>query len=199
MNYKEENKKTYNSHAEEFEERTKNYLRKHIFNDVTLFLKSLPGKRILDLGSGPGRDSLFFKEKGFEPLCYDFSPEMIKRCEEKSLVGKVGEIEKMNFPDDSFDGVWAYTSLLHIPEEEFTIALKKVNKSLVKKGVFYIGMKEGKNKILENERYSDDTRTSWYYTNEELIEMLKPHFDIFNFSKVELENTYLNYLCRKKH
>ena len=59
--YKEVNRIVYNRIAAEYEEYTKDYL-KYISEDIKLFLENLSGKRILDLGSGPGRDAAFFKE-----------------------------------------------------------------------------------------------------------------------------------------
>lgn len=83
MEYKEANKDAYDSYAGEFEERTKNYIEEHILEDAELFISNLSGRRILDLGSGPGRDALFFRGKGLSPLCVDISPAMIWRCIEK--------------------------------------------------------------------------------------------------------------------
>lgn len=42
------------------------------------FLKHLrPGSKVLDAGCGSGRDSLFFKNQGFQVTAFDASKEMV--------------------------------------------------------------------------------------------------------------------------
>ena len=83
----------YNKYALDFEERTRDY----IVDGRELFIKNLNGKDVLDLGCGPGRDSLFFKNQGFNPFCIDISPVIIKMCKEKGLDAKIGDFEKWSF------------------------------------------------------------------------------------------------------
>jgi ubiquinone/menaquinone biosynthesis C-methylase UbiE len=49
----------------------------------------------------------------------------------------------MKLEDNSFDGVWAYTSLLHISKEEISEVIAKINLTLKPNGIFLIGMIEG--------------------------------------------------------
>ncbi|MBI2508356.1 class I SAM-dependent methyltransferase [Candidatus Woesearchaeota archaeon] len=197
--YKEVNRIVYGKHAGQFKEFTKDYL-EYILEDANLFLDSLNGKKILDLGSGPGRDSLFFKESCFNPVCLDISKEMIKLCRKKSLAAVVGDLENLCFKDNSFNGVWAYTSLLHSPKEKFNYNLSQVIRSLKSGGVFYLGMKEGNFEgFLESDKYPGIKRFFSLYRDEELSEILSQYFEIFHKSRVKLEKaTFLNYLCRPK-
>ena len=199
MDYKEANQGVYDRHANDFENDTKDYLREHILQDAELFLAGLPGKDILDLGSGPGRDSAFFKEKGFNPLCFDLSPEMIKLCQDKGLSAKVGDLESMPFQNNSFDGVWAYTSLLHMPKEKLSYVLRKINEILRQKGRFYLGMREGDFEgWRDGGRYPGERRFMALYNDKELRKALSGHFGIIHHSRIELKNAaYLNYLCKK--
>jgi SAM-dependent methyltransferase len=63
--------------------------------------------RILDVGCGAGRHSLYLQEKGFDVTGIDNSPGAISVCRQrglkKALVRSVGEIEK--FKADSFDTI----------------------------------------------------------------------------------------------
>ncbi len=127
MNYKKENKDAYDSYAKKFEDLTEDYLLKYILEDAKLFIANLPGEDILDLGSGPGRDSLYFKQNGLNPLCLDISSEMVNLCLQKGLRAEVGDLENLSFNDNYFDGVWAYTSLLHVPKNVFPVVLDKIN------------------------------------------------------------------------
>ena len=141
--YKEITKSYYNKCALEYEEKTKNFVKNYIFNEINLFLQSLTGKKILDLGSGPGRNSLYFKEKGFEPVCIDISEEMIKLCKEKGLNAQTMDIENLEFDDNSFDGIWAYLSLFHLPKNNLVKVLYKIKKIIKEKGIFFVSVKEG--------------------------------------------------------
>lgn len=180
----------------DFEERTRSY----IADGRELFIENLRGKEVLDLGSGPGRDSLFFKNQGFNPLCIDISPEMIKLCRKKGLDAKTGDFEKLRFEENSFDGVWAYTSLLHVPKRKFPQVIEKIRLILRDEGIFYLGMKEGDFEgFAFEERYSGMPRFIAFYEDEKLRKILSKGFDIIYDSEVKLENrTYLNYLCRKR-
>ena len=200
MNHKEVNRQVYDRYAQEFQQITQSYLTKHILKDVKLFMSSLKGKRILDLGSGPGRDSQFFKEKGLNPLCLDISPEMIKLCQEKGLEAQVGDLEKLPFEDSSFDGVWAYTSLLHVPKNKFGEILTKINNILTPQGIFYLGMKEGDFEgMVKSEKYGESERFFSLYRDSELRKILSQSFSITHSSRVELgEAVFLNYLCKNK-
>lgn len=176
MNYKKEHIHSYDAIALNYEAQTNSFLNNYLLADIQLFLTSLPGKNILDLGSGPGRDSLYFKEQGYSPLCIDISPVMIHLCKEKKLSAQIMDFEQMNFEHNSFDGVWAYTSLLHTPKKNIDSVLKNISLLLKPQGSFFIGMKEGFGEgIISNER---GNRFFANYKKDELENKLTPHFHV---------------------
>ena len=169
MNYKELNRGVYDSHAEEFEKKRAGYIEKYILEDAEEFVDSLPGKRVLDLGSGPGRDSVFLINYGIHTTCLDISQEMIRLCREKGLVSLVGDLENLPFPNNTFHGIWAYASLLHVPKRNFPIVLKNLNGLLKNQGTMYIGMKEGNSEgIIKSEKYGGKERFFALYEEKEL-------------------------------
>jgi len=95
------------------------YIKDYISDVVDFFLGKLSGERILDLGSGPGEGSQYFKDKGFKAVSLDISKSMVGMCSEKDLEVVQGDYENIPFRGRSFDGVWAYTSLLHVPKTIF--------------------------------------------------------------------------------
>jgi len=199
MDYREANQESYDRYADIFEQSSKDYLRTHILGDAAMFIDLLPGKEVLDLGSGPGRDSAFFREQGLVPLCFDMSPEMLKLCERKGLATMQGDLENLPFGANSFDGVWAYTSLLHMPKANLPPVLAKIGEILRPRGVFYLGMKEGDFEgFKESDRYPGTKRFFAYYTDEQLRTQLSPLFRIVHDSKIVLgDATFLNYLYEK--
>jgi len=62
--------------------------------------------RVLDIGCGAGRHSLYLQEKGFDVLGIDISPLAIKVCKLRGLKkAEVMSIEEVNFKPDSFDTI----------------------------------------------------------------------------------------------
>ena len=45
---------------------------------------------------------------------------------------------------ETFDGIWAYTSLLHVPKSEIEKPLLEIRRVLKNDGIFGLGMIEGK-------------------------------------------------------
>ncbi len=200
MNEAQETKALYDKYATEYKEKTLDYIEKYIKEDFDLFLQNLKGKKILDLGSGPGRDSIKFKQQSFHPVCIDISKAMVELCKNKGLEAYEMDMKNLDFEDASFDGVWAYTSLLHFPKSKIKNVLKKIYDILKIEGIFYLGMKAGNSEgFEENKRYPNHKRYFSLYTKEE-IEKLLTNFESLHFSKVEIDSNhiYMNFLCRKK-
>jgi SAM-dependent methyltransferase len=62
--------------------------------------------RVLDVGCGAGRHSLYLQKKGFNVLGIDISPLAIKVCKLRGLKkSRVMPIEAANFKPDSFDTI----------------------------------------------------------------------------------------------
>ncbi len=108
------------------------------------FLKYLPAEAtIMDLGSGSGRDSLYFLKRGFKVVPVDGSQEM---CEKTSkLIGYKAQnvtFQKLNY-ENCFDGVWACASLLHVSILELPDVLNRIARALKTNGVLYASWKHG--------------------------------------------------------
>jgi len=62
--------------------------------------------RVLDIGSGAGRHSLYLQKKGFDVLGIDNSPLAVKICKLRGLKkAKVMSIENVDFKPNSFDTI----------------------------------------------------------------------------------------------
>jgi len=62
--------------------------------------------RVLDIGCGAGRHSLYLQEKGHDVLGIDVSPLAIEVCKHRGLKKtKIDSIDDMSFPSNSFDTV----------------------------------------------------------------------------------------------
>lgn len=141
----------YNKNAKDFFEGT-------AYVDMTAnykdFLANLPqGAKILDAGCGSGRDSLSFKKLGYEVVAMDGSIEMCKLASEYIEQDVVHmQFQEIDFPC-IFDGIWAASSLLHVPSHEIEMVLIKLKASLKENGVFYASFKKGDFEGERNGRY----------------------------------------------
>jgi ubiquinone/menaquinone biosynthesis C-methylase UbiE len=143
---------------------------------LTKFISFLKGKKILDAGCGPGRDTESFLEDGFDVVGVDISKKMIEEAKKNVPKGKfkVMDFREMKFKDKEFDGVWAMASLVHIDKRNMPKVLKEFNRVLNEKGALFIRLKEGKGKVEINEsKYGgDDGRTQYLHDQEKMIEYL---------------------------
>ncbi len=125
---------------------------------IKSFSNSIQGKKVLDLGCGPGHDSYIFADLGFEVTGMDYSNEMIRRAKDfKQFANQpkfvVGDMRKLSdyFSEDSFDAIWASASLLHIQLEDTSQVLEGMTNIAKNEAVVYIGLKGGSGTVLVDE------------------------------------------------
>lgn len=120
-----------------------------------------PGNMILDLGSGSGRDSKYFHDRGYEVVAIDPSLAMCSATKKYAGVEvincKANEIEWVDY----FDGIWASASLLHVPYAEMKATLYTVMRALKPNGIMYFSVKKGQTQRLDEGRlYTDYSENS---------------------------------------
>lgn len=121
------------------------------------FASMLPaGGRILDLGCGSGRDSLAFLKAGFEVDAVDGSERMVEAARRLTGLPVVHALFEEYEPDGLYDGVWACSSLLHVPAEDLSCLIEKYSKALKPDGVFYLSFKLGDYEGMRNGRWFTD-------------------------------------------
>mgnify|MGYP000641173120 CR=1 FL=1 len=169
-----------------------------------IFIENLKGKKVLDLGCGPGRDAKYLSEKGFSvvgvDLCERFL-EMARLNAPKAEFRKM-DLRNISFPESSFDGVWAAASILHIPKKEAISAIKEMAKILKQGGVIYISLLKGR-----GEKYTElefgNGRFFAYYEKEEIERLLAENgFEIIETypspGEVNVVMEWLNIFAVKK-
>jgi SAM-dependent methyltransferase len=121
------------------------------------FAAKLPAHgRILDLGCGSGRDSLAFKNLGFMVDAIDGSTEMVKAASELTGLPVVQALFDEYEPHKLYDGIWACSSLLHVPADALISLISKYAASLKLGGVFYLSFKLGTWEGMRNGRWFTD-------------------------------------------
>ncbi len=125
-------------------------------NIYDLFLNYVkPKSKIIDLGFGSGRDSIYFISKGFDVLSVDPVLEFINRGKElglKTILGTIGDVKENNY----YDGIFACASLLHVNETDLYNTFIEISNKLVKDGILYCSFKYGDFSGDRNGRYFID-------------------------------------------
>ena len=149
-------------------------------------LRGCGAAALLEVGAGPGRDSLFFREAGLEVTAVDLSPEMVRLCRAKGLKALEMDAARLHFPDGSFDAVYAMNSLLHIPKAELPDVLAEIRRVLKPGGLFYMGVYGGQDTegIWENDAYVPK-RFFAMYPDDAMRRVVKGFFEVAYFGVVE--------------
>ena len=122
-----------------------------------MFLVGLKeGASILDFGCGSGRDTRYFLQQGYSVTALDGSAELCRIAEEKTGIPVI----QMDFNDfdeqDQYDGIWACSSILHLPKQELKNVLIHMEKALHNEGIIYTSFKYGDYSGMRNGRYFTD-------------------------------------------
>jgi len=146
---------------------------------------------LLEIGAGPGHDSLFFKEQGLVVTATDLSPEMVRLCREKGLQAYVRDFYKLGFPPESFDAVWAINCLLHVPSLDLPGVLAGIREALAPGGLFFYGVYGGMDQegIWETDRQRP-RRWFTFYSDRALKAAVRPYFELISFETIDLPHEF---------
>lgn len=128
------------------------------------------GGRVLDLGCGSGRDSLAFLKAGFDVDAIDGSKQMVEAAKSLTGLDVVQALFDEYEPDGLYDGIWACSSLLHVPSDELPSLIEKYSKALKPSGIFYLSFKLGDYEGMRNGRWFTDLTEESF---RELIDKIK--------------------------
>ena len=109
------------------------------------YLRSNKGKTVLDLGSGPGVNAGYMASKGFQVVGIDISEKMVELAKKRypHVEFRLGDMTKLTFPADSFDGILASYSLIHLTKDVVAFVLAKLYEILRPGGLIYISIQSG--------------------------------------------------------
>lgn len=144
----------YNNYADEFYKNTVNV--EFVTTQEHFLAKLKNGSNILDFGCGSGRDTRFFLEQGYSVEAVDGSKELCKlACKYTGI-----EVKNMLFEElsevEKYDGIWACSSILHLPLGELADVMKKMAIALKEDGIIYTSFKYGNFEGERNGRYFTD-------------------------------------------
>jgi len=174
MDFKKTVKEGYDAIANRYvAERTRDSEDVRLLGD---FIKRLPAHaRVLDAGCGAGIPISQRLSEQFHVTGVDFSEAQIRLARKNvpSAEFLCEDMTKLNFPENSFDGITSYYAIIHIPREEHQPLLVKFRRMLKPGGLALL--------CLGAEHLMDDieedylgTRMYWsHYDSETYLRMLK--------------------------
>jgi 2-polyprenyl-3-methyl-5-hydroxy-6-metoxy-1,4-benzoquinol methylase len=114
-----------------------------------------PGKRVLDLGSGSGGIAYMLASLGADVLGVDIQENTIARLNrevaketELKLKFEVADLNRVEFPANSFDVVVSWNTFHHIKETDHLISV--IKKALKPDGVFVLLEHDHRHSLLRN-------------------------------------------------
>ena len=86
-----------------------------------------PNRRILEVGCGPGLDATALKTKGFEVIGIDLCEAFIERAKLRfpEVDFRLMDLRAPDFEDNSFDGIIAMASLIHVLPEDIPATIER--------------------------------------------------------------------------
>ena len=143
---------------------------------------------LLEIGTGHGRDSLFFREQGCKVIGIDLSSAMVSLCQQKGVTACVMDMVELGFARNSFDAVYALNSFLHLSKSQLPAVLESVRRILQPAGLFYLGVYGGFDfeGIWEDDFYTPKRFFS-LHTDEDLKQTLGRVFEIVYFRSIEFD------------
>ena len=146
--------KYYNKNAQSFASGTVSVK----FTEVQdKFLEKLnPDAYILDFGCGAGRDTKYFLSRGYQIDAIDGSEQLCRIASKYTGI----KVRQMLFQEldekEKYDGIWACSSILHLPKNELKAVFMKMFKALKEDGIIYTSFKYGDFEGERNGRYFTD-------------------------------------------
>ena len=150
-------------------------------NEKMKFYKYLPKGKIIEVGSGGGRDAKELIAHGYDYTGTDVSKELLEEAKKNNPEATflLQSVYELDFPDETFDGFWASAVLLHIPKDRIEEALNSIYRILKPGAIGFISLKKG-----EGERFVEGDHVGIQYKR------FFSFFELDEFSKMLKRNSF---------
>ncbi|MBP9691358.1 class I SAM-dependent methyltransferase [Candidatus Woesebacteria bacterium] len=152
-------------------------------NEKKKFFEYLPSGKIIEIGSGSGRDAQELIAHGYEYIGTDISKGLLEIAKKRNPHASFSlqSVYNLDFPDGTFDGFWASAVLLHIPKNRIDEALQHLKRILKDGATGFISLKKGDGeKMVDGDHVGIDYKRFFsFYEQPEFTEILqRNHFEI---------------------
>lgn len=149
---------------------------------------------LLEIGAGTGIDGDYFQQCGMQITCIDLSSESVKKCIERGLNAKVMDFYHLDFPDHSFQAVYALNCLLHTPKKDLDQVLQEMHRVLAPNGLLFIGLYGGYDSegVWEAD-WCNPQRFFSFHADNSIQKTLSQWFQIVDFHTIPLDDDNLHF------
>lgn len=137
------------------------------------------GNTVLDLGSGPGTNAAYLHARNLQVTGIDLSEKMIRYAKSRyhEIDFRLGDMTKLQFKANSFDGILASYSLIHLAKDAVPSVLAKLHEILRLGGVMYLSVQSGNSTqgFYSHPTMPDDNVFLNIFAKEEIFNLLSEH------------------------
>jgi len=133
--------------------------------------------RVLEIGSGSGRDADALERAGLSVDRTDITPAFVELLRAKGHDARVVDplADELAGPNQhgGYDGVWAQACLLHVDRDDLSTILARLAAVTRDQGVLYLSLKEGDGEEWSTHGAVDQPRRFVYWREQPLREVLE--------------------------
>jgi SAM-dependent methyltransferase len=120
---------------------------------------------------------------------------MVERCRAKGLEAHAMDFLNLDFLPESFDAGYAFNCLLHVPNADLPAVLDGIRRVLAPGALLYMGMYggDGFEGVLADD-WHQPARFFSFRTDDQLLQLIPPFFDLVDFHVVADERVYFQAL-----
>lgn len=122
-------------------------------DEVDEFHRLLPQGKILEIGSGAGKEAALLVSKGYDYTGIDAALGLLQVAQNFNPMLSLFHMDvfDMNFADNTFDGFWCAATLLHIPKSKINEALRAIKRVIKSDGIGFISLMKGLDEVIDQE------------------------------------------------
>lgn len=95
---------------------------------------------VLEVGCGAGRDGVAIQGAGFAYTGVDLSTSAVHLCRQRGLRAVEAVATALPFAEGSFDAAWSMSTLMHLPGDQFAVAIEEIRRVIRPGGLVEIGV-----------------------------------------------------------
>jgi SAM-dependent methyltransferase len=141
--------RAYDEIIEDYVRRTTDLPRDFVRFRSRFVARVRPGGRVADVGCGPGRDALVFREAGLQVVAVDASPRMAAWTRAADTAVALADMRHLPSRHGSLDAIWSAAALLHVPRADVPDTLREWRRCLAADGVLGLSTAVGEHEGWE--------------------------------------------------
>jgi len=129
-----------------------------------------------DMGCGPGHVARYLHDRGVQICGIDLSPSMIEQARRlcPDIEFHTGDMIALDVQDETWNGIVAFYSLIHIPRDQMLVALGELHRALRKGGQLLVAFHIGDETIHLDEWWGHQVCLDFFFfRSDEMADFLR--------------------------